>query len=303
MKLRIGVILAALLAPLLLAAPGHAADGQVPIGDGTCSPGWYVNDDGDENLRRPTQTEDGLKFVGNQLAHHRPEQTITLNNLHPGSFEASPAPSLSSFFSVEVRDETTGGYATLRYDAGEKVWVLGGTSNKQADPEKFVGATTKWGELTQQTKVASFGIGYVRTPADGTETVVKSVTFVGKTYDLTCKPAFTPSKLTAKAKCRINGTSKQTWTLSRVPGSEQHRKVTAIAWVYYPNSKYDKAHSYGPTDDPNDGWTYLGDVSVPADSPHHTITTPYGGGLAVHYWDGQATKSRLWTTSSAKVVC
>lgn len=174
----------------LVAVPLASAQADAPTKaiEGCHSDEWYVNDDGDENTRKPTQTEDGLKFVGNQLAHHKPEQTITLNNLHPGTYEASPAPSLSSFFSVEVRDETTGGYATLRYDADEKVWVLGGTSNKQADPEKFVGVTTKWGELTQQTKVVSFGIGYVRTPADGTETTVTSVTFAGRTYDLTCKP-------------------------------------------------------------------------------------------------------------------
>lgn len=114
------------------------------------------------------------------------------------------------------------------------------------------------------------------------------------------EPEFVASQLTADAECRVNGTSRQRWTLARTDQSHPTRKVNAIAWVYYPNSRYDKANG---SDDPNDGWTYLGNVSVPEGQPSRTIETPYGGGLAVHYWDGQANKHKLWTTSNAGTVC
>jgi hypothetical protein len=176
----------------LVAVPVVWAGGDTPTKaiEGCHSDEWYVNDDGDETSRMPTQTEDGLKFVGGQLVHHKPvPATVYVRNLHPGTYEATPAPSLSSFFSVEMANPDGSGYATLRYDTADDKWNIGGTSIKEANPLNLIGKKTRNGDEIQfDAKVLSFGVGYVRNPANGTETTVTSVTFADKTYVLTCEP-------------------------------------------------------------------------------------------------------------------
>lgn len=186
-----GALTLAVLVPI-----GSAwADTPTKAIEGCHSDEWYVNDDGDETGRMPTQTEDGLKFVGGQLVHHKPvPATIYVRNLTPGTYEATPAPSLSSFFSVEIANPDGSGYATLRYDTADDKWNIGGTSVREANPLNLIGKKTRNGdEIEFDAKVLSFGVGYVRNPANGTETTVTSVTFAGRTYDLTCKPEPTTS--------------------------------------------------------------------------------------------------------------
>jgi hypothetical protein len=151
--------------------------------------GWYVNED--EGSRKPEATEDGLKFEPADLIHH--ETTLALADLKPGTFSAAPAPDQGSFFSVEVRDATTGAYGTLRWNGS--AWEL--TTNldqfAKQDPAGYVGVATKWGTFTAATKVISFGVGYTKNPPGSVTTVVKSVTFGEKTYNLTCPPRTSPS--------------------------------------------------------------------------------------------------------------
>lgn len=171
------VILGALLAP----ATAHAGDtGEAPVW-GTCPnlKNWSPNED--EQDRRPTPSADGLVFEKDQLVHH--PVAMDLKDVHPGAFAADPAPSLSSFFSIEVYSTADPhGYATLRWDPALQEWNLGGTDKYDFNPVKL--AT----DNNRSTNVVSFGVGYVAHPADGTRTVVKSVTFHGVTYDLTCRP-------------------------------------------------------------------------------------------------------------------
>jgi hypothetical protein len=98
---------------------------------------------------------------------------------------------LPSFFSVEVGDSVTNGYATLRWNVSTNVWdaVIKGQLVSHADPADFLGAETKWGTLTpEHTRVFTFGIGYTENPPGAVTTVISDVIFGGKHYPLTCKP-------------------------------------------------------------------------------------------------------------------
>lgn len=188
MKKTIAVLVGVMFS-LFIALPASATENDPVMVVSDCLTDWYVNPDeggADENQgdRRPEQTETGLLFSGNMLVHHAPEDDILLADLEPGTFVADPAPSLNSFFSVEVGAP---GYATLRWD-GTK-WNVGGTDNYSDDPSTFVGVKG----LTAESHVLSFGVGYVNTPNNGTETTVSSVTFADVTYDLTCAPEPTPT--------------------------------------------------------------------------------------------------------------
>lgn len=164
------------------------ASATAPIAIESCHEGWYVNHDeggADQNQgdRRPESTEAGFIFVGNQLMHHA--TNLSVDDLEPGAYEADPTPSLDSFFSVEVWGDD-GGYATLRWNTATSKWdmVTGGQLYSDADPAALV----KMPESHKATTVRSFGVGYVNSPNNGTETLVKSVTFAGTKYDLTCVP-------------------------------------------------------------------------------------------------------------------
>lgn len=191
MKKTIAVLVGVMLS-LFIALPASATEPVMVVSD--CLTDWYVNPDeggADENQgdRRPEQTEDGLMFSGNMLVHHAPENDILLADVEPGIFVADPAPSLNSFFSVEVGAP---GYATLRWDGTQ--WNVGGTDKYSIDPSTFVGVKG----LTEASHVLSFGVGYVNTPNNGTETIVSSVTFAGVTYDLTCSPEPEPTETTTE---------------------------------------------------------------------------------------------------------
>ena len=157
-----------------------------------CNTGWYTNPD--EGDRLPEQMEGGFKFEDADLVHHAAD--LKLGDLEPGSFTASPQPDQPSFFSVEVRDESTGAYGTLRWTGS--TWTL--TTNvdtfSHAEPADFIGTDTKWGELTDAARVFSFGVGYTANPPGTVVTVVSSVTFAGNTYDLTCEPKPTLEQVT-----------------------------------------------------------------------------------------------------------
>lgn len=177
-----------LLAPT---SPARAAEIFGPAISTSCPnlKNFYVNDD--EGDRKPGVTPDGLKFSGDQLAHHVAD--VSLADLKPGAYVASPTPDQPSFFSVEVSDPTTNGYGTLRWNTDTQMWDL--TTNlgqfSHADPVDFVGTDTKWGKLTATTRVSTFGIGYTANPP-GTKTVVVSeVIFGGEHFPLTCKPPVT----------------------------------------------------------------------------------------------------------------
>lgn len=182
----------ALLFGLISASPANATTGTTIPVSATCLSGWYVNlDEGD---RIPTPHPSGLRFVGNDLVHHA--TNIPLADLTPGTFVAAPAPSLDSFFSVEILNGDATGYATLRHDS--LGWFIGGPkpgtfSDHLTNPADFIGKTSNWGTIAADSHVISFGVGYVNTPNNGTFTQVKSVTFNGQTYDMRCMPIKTHS--------------------------------------------------------------------------------------------------------------
>lgn len=160
-----------------------------------CHPNiWYVNPDeggADEKQgnRRPLPGEEGFTFKDNQLMHHAVAATLTLADLKtigPGSYVADPTPNLTSFFSVEVGSP---GYATLRWDTVQQKWNIGGTDIWSDDPSTFVAGNNK--NLTTDSVVLSFGVGYVNTPDNGIQTIVSSVSFNGQVYNLQCKPEAT----------------------------------------------------------------------------------------------------------------
>lgn len=165
-------------------------DPVFPQVDPTCLPGWYVNPD--EADRIPDYSDAGMTFVGNDLVHHA--TNIPLADLEPGTFDSVPAPSLESFFSVEIINSDGTGYATLRYDTTG--WYIGGPKagtydGHETDPANFIGKMSNWGEIADDSTVISFGVGYVNTPNDGTLTLVTSVSFAGQTYSLLCLPPTT----------------------------------------------------------------------------------------------------------------
>jgi len=155
--------------------------------------GWYVNPD--ETDRKPETSVSGMKFAPADLIHHAAD--VAMVNVKPGSYAlatGSDTPDQPSFFSVEVRDTSTGAYGTLRWDVVAKEWTLvtNTASYSKAEPIGFVGIETKWGKLTPAARVISFGVGYTKNPAGSKNVTVKSVTFAGQTHSLTCLPPTKP---------------------------------------------------------------------------------------------------------------
>lgn len=171
---------------------------------------WYVNSD--EESRKPTPTIDGLQFKGNQLIHRTTD--IKLGELKPGSYAlatGSDSPDQPSFFSVEVRN-TNGAYGTLRWNPTDSKWYItisAGNAGTQATDGTFshadpvtllTGKASKWGAFdTATAKVVSFGVGYTNSPPGTKTAVVKSVSFQGGVYLLTCPPPVMPSPSASKS--------------------------------------------------------------------------------------------------------
>jgi hypothetical protein len=175
-----------LAAGLALAGTANATT-VTPAGPSfaTCAnlAGWYVN--GDEADRKPEATAAGLKFEPADLIHHA-VTGVTVETLTPGDYVAAPAPDQASFFSVEVRDVDGSGYATLRYNRSTHLWnlVTGGQFYEHANPAILVDMPP----VDRSHQVISFGVGYTKNPPGTVTIVVKSVTFGGKTYELSCAP-------------------------------------------------------------------------------------------------------------------
>jgi hypothetical protein len=145
---------------------------------------WYPNED--EQDRAPTPVTAGLKFEGNDLIHHA--TSGNLDTLTHGTFAAAPAPDQPSFFSVEVSG-ADGKYGTLRWNTQESSWEA--TSQGEQHHDTDPAALADVFPLHLSHHVVSFGVGYTANPPGTVTTVVSSVTFAGKTYDLTCKPPVT----------------------------------------------------------------------------------------------------------------
>ncbi len=191
MKKAMWVALATLVgayAAFALMAPAGATPAPGTPTFETCAnlKGWYVNPD--ETSRRPTPTADGLKFEKNQLVHHG--ATGSIEGLKPGSYTlaaGSASPDQPSFFSVEVRNADGSGYATLRWNSTTDKWnmVASGQLFEHANPAELVKMTTPH----KSSFLLSFGVGYTNSPPGTKTAVVKSVTFKGTNYPLTCPPA------------------------------------------------------------------------------------------------------------------
>lgn len=190
MKTRLAALLALVLTTLLACAGPARATGSTDVACPGVS-GWYVNPD--ETDRKPETTIDGFTFGPADLIHR--ETSVPMVNVKPGSFAlatGSDTPDQPSFFSVEVRDADTGAYGTLRWDGAAWTLVTNTASHTKAEPIGFVGVETKWGKLTAQAKVISFGVGYTKNPPGTKNVTVKSVTFAGQTYRLMCTPPGKP---------------------------------------------------------------------------------------------------------------
>lgn len=158
--------------------------------------GWFVNDD--ESARAPERKLAGFEFDGSDLIHHSTD--VRLGWLKPGWYKSDTAPDQPSFFSVEVRDQTTDAYGTLRWNKSTAMWdlVAKGELISKADPKDFIGVETKWGKFTEATRVVTFGVGYTANPPGAKKVVVSLIHFMGKDYNLTCEkevdPSATPTK-------------------------------------------------------------------------------------------------------------
>lgn len=192
---------------LLLAAGGLTA--MIAVSNATAAAttkdtplctGWYVNPD--ELDRAPTQKWNGMEFKGDDLIHHT--ATGTVADLAAGTFVAAPAPDQPSFFSVEVRNGDGTGYATLRWNTDTLKWnmVTGGQFYENATAAGVVAMTTP----PKSSTLLSFGVGYTKNPPGTVTTLVKSVTFKGTKYELSCKPAQSSSS-SGSASASASGSS------------------------------------------------------------------------------------------------
>lgn len=193
-----GCTLGALIGALVLTAPAQATDtSYAPTGSTGCpnATGWYVNQDenGDGNPAadtvdlRPAQKPFGLEFNGPSLIHHATTSNtgIKLADVTAGSFSADLKTGVLPLFKME----TANPYSTINLTGAGKYWSsriapsdLGGQSNPVNSAGDLVG---KW-NYTTTTVVSTFGVGYAKDT--GNAALVKSITFAGRTYSLTCAP-------------------------------------------------------------------------------------------------------------------
>jgi LPXTG-motif cell wall-anchored protein len=183
---------------LAYAAPASATDDTTNVA-ANCSPlgTWFVNPD--ETDRKPTLSPDGLEFNGNQLVHHAANnQTLAQLSVISVGYVSNVAPDQPSFFSVEIRDPD-GAYGTLRWVKADSEWSLttNGATTEKANPTDFIGTMTKVNgvlhEITADTSVVTFGVGYTANPPGTVDVIVSSVTFSGVTYPLASKDCPEPT--------------------------------------------------------------------------------------------------------------
>lgn len=232
MKRIIGILVAALAAGFYLGTPAYATYGGDDPGWAACKnlASWSVNED--EGDRRPEPTVYGLKFSGDDLIHHAAD--VKLTDLKPGSYTVTGAsPDQDSFFSVEVRDTTTGAYGTLRWNKGTSKWdlVTSTAAYAKADPADYVGVQTKWGEITAAAKVVSFGVGYTKNPPGTVTVVVSSVTFQGTTYGLNCPAPVTTSPTASPSATKTATTSPSATTTSSVASATKNPAASTSGGV------------------------------------------------------------------------
>ena len=190
----LGTLALGLVGAFALASPAQAQEPQVHAVRSDCHTGWYTNPD--EGDRRPEQVAGGFEFGRRDLVHHEagfPLKDLTVG----GSFVADPDPGPDFRFSVEIMNltpDTDGksGYATLHWQNGK--WFIGGAdasagqyAEHEADPENFIGKTGRYGVISADSQVVSFGVGYTNSPAGEKTVVVSSISFRGVTYELGCR--------------------------------------------------------------------------------------------------------------------
>jgi LPXTG-motif cell wall-anchored protein len=195
--------LATLAGALVLAGPAQATGGTTPNGPSfaTCPnlTGWYANEDEQGDL--PQATVAGLKFEGKDLIHHATSLDFTDFDKTNKSFEATTSGK------VVFKAETSGPYSTIVINADGKLWstafkpeATGGQNLPVAKAEDLIGKpdSMKPGKLpyTAASRVVTFGVGYW---VEAGSTVVRSISFHGHKYWLTChpKPSTSPSASTS----------------------------------------------------------------------------------------------------------
>lgn len=198
-------IITTLVAGAVLALTGataaHAATPwDVPVKDSATCPnatGWGVGED-EKNLI-PTQVPEGFQFKDASLVHHLVEKDggLTLAEVRPGSFVAD----LVDGSMPLIKLETTSPYTTINQTPDGKFWATAMTYDQeggQGHPVDTVAdladKPTKDGvpPLDAGTRVRTFGIGYAND--NGNQAVVRSLTFQGKTYALSCSPVTETTK-------------------------------------------------------------------------------------------------------------
>lgn len=166
-----------------------------PSNDNPCGvEGWYVNPD--EAAYTPERTYEGFLFEGKDLIHHEIASPMDLPDVKTETltFEATTAGK------VVGKMETMNPYSTIVQNADGKFWSTamtyaqeGGQGHPVENVSDLIGKDVKPGKVKfgETSKVTTFGVGYW---VEEGSTTVTSITFHGKTYDLTCDktPPTTP---------------------------------------------------------------------------------------------------------------
>lgn len=303
---------AAAVAALSLAVPaaGAQADtlGQVTVhvqhraDNGHGQPATWAHDTFTRTATIRTGTAEGSYQV--ELAGKGTFTTVKGGG-EPSGSGATVKRRVTGDFAESLVATVTGGTPRSKRALGNLDGDTFGGKTTRANAQAFIGKLFK-GDV--QVHTAAYTYVYETRTADGANICERWVdssgnndgqaddagTFIGRNCD-----AGAPL-VTAKAKCRMSKTDKrETWTITAGP-----RAVRVWAWVYYPGAT--GAHV-------KNGWLHLPNGSGAYDLAANQvkeITSPYGGGLAVHarvlrkdgsY--GKAPEAKVWTTSNHKVTC
>lgn len=199
---KVFIVLSGFVLAILVGSPVYAAteDTHSIASSKGCANagGWYTN--GDEGDNTPAQKADGWFFEGKDLIHHA-TGPFDLADIKGGSFTAE-----GNINKVVFKMETTAPYSTIVQTPDGKFWsskVPAGKGSQAAPVTKVIDLTDAdvieqpGKEYTGATKVTTFGVGYWN---EFGSTLVKSITFRGKTYDTSCKVA-TPTSTKPKQDC------------------------------------------------------------------------------------------------------